>query len=722
MFPQFTTGSYRPEDLSTAHFCNGSRYEKIDYTMLALGQIGAASLNVSTCTNYYNTNYFIDTVGYAEREVAYIQNPSLSMLPDVMDIDPRWAKCFRRGVNSYDPPTTLRKASALTPGATSNPITTTSARPALPISPPFAHQTTNIHVDYKKMNPNHSGVGQSNNPLSPVLETPSTAQYEGSGNAGAMRSADETPTSPLPNYGPALGHNPQSRMANPDGTALSSGGNEELPHDSIDGSSSEPAQPSVFESRIPTSAFPEGPSPQHARGDAIPHHGGGVLQRPKTGEGYQQAVTSTTDSPYATKHNFNFIGEGPGTGEGLLRNADGPADSLGVQEHTDSPTNSIKTDQPNEQPVNPAAGYLTTPGSHGETNMANGGVSKRPLIDGDPPIRSDCTDQQIHPQPATVGSSSLEGKDPRVRLPSLSKPSDQNVQKDNLPPSNQVEGGRLGDNEFGNSKSDTVHGSEQSAVADDLTVGQGNDSSQISSLEDTIPTRSDVAIVIGTPRVSSANDASILGSTGDPGLHEVSGENVVLGVLTLSPGVHATALGHFVSTASHDDIPEQKLHPVGPSGGLPTLVTERTHPSFHETSNGGLVLEGTTLQPGVQTKYPDHSISIGSGFVAVDGIPYVVAAGPDIAITVQANTPLSYEDSGLGLVLGSTTLPPGADITYLGHTLSAGSRIVAIDGTVYALSVPPSTIVPLLHEASRGGLVVGSTTCQPGAQTMQLGH
>lgn len=88
-----------------------------------------------------------------------------------------------------------------------------------------------------------------------------------------------------------------------------------------------------------------------------------------------------------------------------------------------------------------------------------------------------------------------------------------------------------------------------------------------------------------------------------------------------------------------------------------------------------------------------------------------------------------HEASGGGLQLGTVTIAPGAQTTHSGHIFSVGSNYVLVDGTSFDLQLtnpetPPGLAYtgPPPQDGSGGGVVVGTTKFPPGAQTTYSGH
>ena len=168
--------------------------------------------------------------------------------------------------------------------------------------------------------------------------------------------------------------------------------------------------------------------------------------------------------------------------------------------------------------------------------------------------------------------------------------------------------------------------------------------------------------------------------SGGPSQHDGYGGGVVIGTTRLPSGTQTTYSGHIVSAGSNIVVVDDISYAIRSSGG-------------------GLIIGSSTLPSGAQTTYSGHTVSAGPGLFVLDGISYVLS--PSSAVT--------YGIPGGGIIVGSLTLPGGAQITNSEHTLSVGSSVFAVDGMIYT-------------EASGGGLMMGTITLPPGAQVTESSH
>lgn len=204
----------------------------------------------------------------------------------------------------------------------------------------------------------------------------------------------------------------------------------------------------------------------------------------------------------------------------------------------------------------------------------------------------------------------------------------------------------------------------------------------------------------GTSSTSSVENGGISGSA-----PQDNGGNVAPG---LSEGSKATSANPEGSDAP-DSPSKEDTGSVSPENG--SNEGSAIDAYLQEASGGGVKLGTVTIAPGAQTTHSGHVVSVGSSFVLVDGTSFDLqssysGAPPGIAYTTG---PSQQKVAGGGVVVGTTTLAPGAQIKYSGHTISVGFERFAVDGTSYSL-------------ASSGGLIMGTTTLPLGAQTTTSGH
>lgn len=160
-----------------------------------------------------------------------------------------------------------------------------------------------------------------------------------------------------------------------------------------------------------------------------------------------------------------------------------------------------------------------------------------------------------------------------------------------------------------------------------------------------------------------------------------------------------------------------------PSSPNPIVLGGNT---VQTAANGGVVIGSSTYVQGAQATISGHAVSVGSGNVVVDGstraLPTPSASSPMI---VGGNAVQAAPNGGVAI--GSSIISAGSQTTISGHAISVGSNNIVIDGTTQALAIPATASAILiigssLQRASNGGLIVGTSTLTPSAQTTVAGH
>ena len=195
------------------------------------------------------------------------------------------------------------------------------------------------------------------------------------------------------------------------------------------------------------------------------------------------------------------------------------------------------------------------------------------------------------------------------------------------------------------------------------------------------------------------------------------------------PGQATTINTHQVPVGSSHVLVDSNTYAFEPPTtplSIPITVADL---SMQTASNGGVILAGQTLAPGVQTTISGHAISVGSGNVVVDGntqiLPTAVPAPPPQPLI--GGSTMQRASNG-AVVVGSSTFSVRSQATIGGHVVSIGATHVVIDGTTNALPTPAPTDSPILlngqtvQRASNGGLMIGTSTLAPGTQTTIAGH
>lgn len=245
------------------------------------------------------------------------------------------------------------------------------------------------------------------------------------------------------------------------------------------------------------------------------------------------------------------------------------------------------------------------------------------------------------------------------------------------------------------------------------------------------------AILIPTPVLVGGN--SVVNAPGG---------GVVIASSTYQPGVQAQISGTPISVGTDNIAVDSSTYAL-PSAPSATPVLIGGSP-IAKASSGGIVIAGSTYQPGVVAQVAGTPISVGSDNVVINshtvGLPN---AAPQIPSPVQtpAQTPVLVggqsivKASGGGVIIGSSTIAPGSEATVSGTVVTAGTNNVVVGGNNYALpdtagatlqqqqapaaqpqSVPAIVAGQTVSRASNGGVVVGSSTIGSGQQATISGQ
>ena len=203
---------------------------------------------------------------------------------------------------------------------------------------------------------------------------------------------------------------------------------------------------------------------------------------------------------------------------------------------------------------------------------------------------------------------------------------------------------------------------------------------------------------------------------------------LIIGSSTIMPGQATIINNHQVSIGSSYVIVDSNTYAFAPPTTPAPIPITVAGLSMQSASNGGVILAGKTLVPGVQTTIGSHTVSVGSGNVVVDGntqiLPTAIPAPPQPLI---GSSTIQRASNG-AVVIGSSTLPVDSQATIGGHVISVGTANVVIDGTTNALATSAPTASSILldgqtiQRASNGGLIIGTSTLAPGTQKIIAGH
>ena len=228
------------------------------------------------------------------------------------------------------------------------------------------------------------------------------------------------------------------------------------------------------------------------------------------------------------------------------------------------------------------------------------------------------------------------------------------------------------------------------------------------------------------------------------------GGGVVIASSTYQPGVQAQISGTPISVGTDNIAVDSSTYalPSAPSA-TPVLIGGST---IAKASSGGVVIAGSTYQPGVVAQVAGTPISVGTDNVVINsqtvGLPSAAPQTPaPTAVQIPSQTPVLVggqsivKASGGGVVIGSSTIAPGSQATVSGTVVTAGTNNVVVGGNNYALpetagatlqqqqapaaqpqSAPAIVAGQTVSRASNGGVVVGSSTIAPGQQATISGQ
>ena len=375
------------------------------------------------------------------------------------------------------------------------------------------------------------------------------------------------------------------------------------------------------------------------------------------------------------------IGQGPQDPKSSGTNSQDPSTSggIGPQESSDPGGTSP------QDPINPGAKSPqdpSTPGGKDPQDQSNSdGTGPQALGPSSSPSSPSLSNQSPTTGKQIGGSGSQQDPDAKGNQPNLQN-------SDNPSDSSAEDEGSTG------------------ASPQDSGDNVASGPAEVSNADSADPQDPDSATSPGSaskanPGFTSPESENSKGSDTSVPLQEAPGGGLKLGTVTVPPGATTTHSGHTFSVGSKFVLVDGTSFDLQSTN--PSVTPGLAHsggPSQHDGYGGGVVIGTTRLPSGTQTTYSGHIVSAGSNIVVVDDISYAIRS------------------SGNGLMIGSSTLPSGAQTTYSGHTVSAGPSLFVLDGISYALS--PSSAA--LHGIPGGGIIVGSLTLPEGAQTTNSEH
>lgn len=114
----------------------------------------------------------------------------------------------------------------------------------------------------------------------------------------------------------------------------------------------------------------------------------------------------------------------------------------------------------------------------------------------------------------------------------------------------------------------------------------------------------------------------------------------------------------------------------------PVLISGQ---SMVKAAKGGVVIGTSTYPPGSHAQISDKTFSVGVDSVVVGGTSYAIPT-PGTANTAFIDSQsISRAPNGGAIIEGSTTISLGSQSNIKGHMVSVGASTIVVDGTSYAL-------------------------------------
>ena len=152
----------------------------------------------------------------------------------------------------------------------------------------------------------------------------------------------------------------------------------------------------------------------------------------------------------------------------------------------------------------------------------------------------------------------------------------------------------------------------------------------------------------------------------------------------------------------------------------PLIVDDKT---VQKAASGGAVIGTSTYTAGYTGKLSDMPISVGVDRIVLGTITHALATSTPVLIGGQS----VVKAANGGVVIGTSTYPPGSQAQVYDKAISVGVDSVVVGGTSYAIPTPgtPDTILIDKSPISRGpdgGAIIEGETIGVGTQTSINGH
>lgn len=606
-------------------------------------------------------------------------NPRLSLPAELTNVDPAWKTCQPLYYGAFDPPSVLSKASRLAP-AQADPAAVTPTPPPVPASPASAQATPAAQTPAITPAPNTDGRKTA------AVDPPATVMDTNDGNGDTPKIVATHAASPI-------NSDPDSQEAGAD------------KHDPS-GQVNAPSAAVTVDSPAPTPSPGTDPKSQKEAGDdedpvgqAIPSAPAVVANPPvqnpspgtdpnsqkeadgnedPSGQGKRPATAVIVNSPIQSPASAaNVI-----VAQGTTLTENGPPASIGGKAAVYS-AGSVYVDKtpvavPPSMPVSSAKavvaqGQMLTEGGPSATVGGKAAVYSAGSIylESSTPIAVPKAESKNVVVPVVAGgitfapvSQPLSGdrREPVVAggitfHPSFVRSSDAVALETPAPLSVD--------------KNPVLKAANGGLILAGSTIGQGSTTSLLGHV---IAANSDNVVVDGTTHsiapvtaypVATTPTATPLEIADRPILKAANGDLVIAGS-TVPQGSAASLFGHAISVGFDNVVLDGTTRAFGPVTARPFQTPaplEIANQPVMKAANGGLVIAGTTIPPGVQTSLFGHAISVATGndVVVDDGKTLTLAssAGPKSAVIAS----LIYGPSSDVV----TTLTPGATYSSGGH-------------------------------------------------------
>jgi len=661
-------------------------------------------------------------------------NPRLSLPAELTNVDPKWKSCQPLYYGAFDPPRILTKGAQNAPGSVqsaSGPLISpvadaaqaqsTPASPAAMIVPNQAQQTSQPS-DPQKQNVQPQG------PVSDPTPSPPNQQNAVQNPPSGASDVAPNPLSPGPVgkqvNNAAVGQNQNTpakiqEVAQPspaplyvDSNGAAGQGNNGNPTAATPPAANAPIAAAINNQNVPQAS----PAPL----DVAP--GGGLVENSAPG---QPAAGNPAANPPTNKaivpgspppQQGSSSGSTPlavdSTGGIVQANAAG-SPALPLPGNSQSPQN-----QPAAVYVNPSNGNLVK----GSTPENKNSVQGNSPVQGNPPAQDN---NPGAPAGVNAGSTQSNGQPlPPVVVNGLSVAvqklpnGDINVGGNVLTPANPL---KSANPSVANPGSIQNGGNPQGSNNGAGNAGTGTENS-ISGGQS--PAAGSPVVIGGITYVppAASEQTPVPLSVGSHPVQQASNGGLIVAGQTIPQGSQTSIDGHVVSVGTNSVVLDGSTHNFQPKAldsvqtPAPLLIGGQT---AQKAPNGDLIIASQTIPIGVQTTISGTPISVGPSNLIIDGTAHPFSPSTPTPLTV-GDLPIQKAPDG-GILIGGTTLLPGAQTTISGTPISIDPSAIVIAGTPYAL--PTQTQTPLsiagfpVQRAPNGGVIINGQTFTPGAST-----